>query len=141
MNSSFLYLYAADFVLFSHLLFVAFVVFGLLVVFVGKVFSWSWIRNPLFRMLHLLSIGIVVIQTWFGVVCPLTILENWLRGKGGEVIYEGTFMSHWMQTLLYYDAPNWVFAIVYTGFGALVLASWYFVRPYSFAAKRISDLT
>jgi len=86
-------------------------------------------------MLHLLSIGIVVIQSWFGVVCPLTILENWLRGKGGEVLYEEMFISHWMQALLYYEAPNWAFAIIYTGFGALVLASWYFVRPYSFSTK------
>ena len=141
MNSSSLYLYAADFVLFSHLLFVAFVVFGLLVVFVGKVFSWPWVRNRTFRILHLLSIGVVVVQSWFGIICPLTTLENWLRGKGGKVVYDGTFISHWMQTLLYYDAPNWVFAIIYTGFGALVLASWYFVRPYSFAEKRGSHAT
>lgn len=136
MNLSSLYLFAADIVLFSHLLFVTFVIFGLLLIFVGSVFSWSWVRNTVFRILHLLSIGIVVIQSWFGVVCPLTILENWLREKGGEVVYEGTFISHWMQTLLYYDAPSWVFAIIYTGFGALVLASWYFVRPYSFTVKQ-----
>ena len=136
MNLSSLYLFAADIVLFSHLLFVTFVISGLLLIFVGSVFSWSWVRNTVFRILHLLSIGIVVIQSWFGVVCPLTILENWLREKGGEVVYEGTFISHWMQTLLYYDAPSWVFAIIYTGFGALVLASWYFVRPYSFTVKQ-----
>ena len=136
MNLSSLYLFAAYIVLFSHLLFVTFVISGLLLIFVGSVFSWSWVRNTVFRILHLLSIGIVVIQSWFGVVCPLTILENWLREKGGEVVYEGTFISHWMQTLLYYDAPSWVFAIIYTGFGALVLASWYFVRPYSFTVKQ-----
>lgn len=136
MNLSSLYLFAADIVLFSHLLFVTFVISGLLLIFVGSVFSWSWVRNTVFRILHLLSIGIVVIQSWFGVVCPLTILENWLREKGGEVVYGGTLISHWMQTLLYYEAPNWVFAIIYTGFGTLVLASWYFVRPYSFTAKQ-----
>lgn len=129
MNYPEWYQYAADIVLFSHLVFVAFVIFGLIIVFAGSAFSWSWVRNPWFRLLHLLSIGVVVIQSWFGVVCPLTTLENWLRRKGGEVTYEGTFISHWMQELLYYDAPAWVFAVVYTSFAALVLASWYFVRP------------
>ncbi len=135
MDFSSLYLYAADLVLFSHLLFVAFVVFGLLIVFAGKAYSWSWVRNPVFRLLHLSAIGIVVVQSWFGLVCPLTTLENLLREKAGTMTYEGTFVSHWMRTLLYYDAPNWVFAVIYTGFGLLVLASWYYVRPDSFSAK------
>lgn len=135
MNVTPLYVYAADIVLFSHVLFVAFVIFGLLIVFAGKAFSWPWVRNPVFRLLHLLSIGIVVVQSWFGVVCPLTTLENLLRRKGGAVTYADTFISHWMQKLLYYDAPNWVFALIYTAFGLLVLAGWYYVRPYSFSAN------
>ncbi len=135
MDFNALYLYAADGVLFSHVLFVAFVIFGLLIVFAGKAYSWSWVRNPVFRLLHLSAIGIVVVQSWFGIVCPLTTLENLLREKAGTMTYEGTFVSHWMRTLLYYDAPNWVFAVIYTGFGVLVLASWYYVRPDSFSAK------
>ena len=124
-----MYLFVADLVLFSHLLFVTFVVFGLILVLIGSVLAWSWVRNRLFRMLHLLAIGVVTIQAWFGIICPLTTLENWLREQAGDVTYGGTFVSHWMQKLLYYQAPDWVFMVGYSAFGALVAASWYFVRP------------
>ena len=139
MNSKSLFPYAADIVLFAHLLFVAFVVFGLLLIFIGGVSRWSWVRNPTFRILHLLSVGVVVVQSWFGFICPLTTLENWLRGKGGEVVYDGTFVSHWMQTLLYYQAPGWVFSVGYTAFGVLVVLSWNFVRPHTLVIRNNAD--
>ena len=28
-----------------------------------------------------------------------------------------------------YEAPGWVFALVYTAFGALTVAAWFLVRP------------
>lgn len=139
MNSSSVYLIVADFVLFSHLLFVAFVVFGLILVLIGSALDWSWVRNRIFRMLHLLAIGVVAVQSWFGIICPLTTLENWLRRQAGDVAYGGTFVSHWMQTLLYYQAPDWVFVAGYSAFGALVAASWYFVRPNSLVDRNRTD--
>ncbi len=115
------------------LLFVAFVVLGLVFIFVGKFLSWQWIRNPWFRVIHLLGIGVVVLQTWFGVICPLTIWEMDLRSKAGETIYEGSFITYWLTELLYYQAPSWVFLVCYTIFGGLVLASWFLVRPRAFS--------
>ncbi len=55
-----------------------------------------------------------------------------LRYRAGDMVYSGSFISHWLETLLYYRAPAWVFAVAYTLFGALVVASWYFVRPRPF---------
>jgi hypothetical protein len=52
-----------------------------------------------------------------------------LREKAGVEAYSGSFIQHWLQSLLYYNAPDWVFIALYTGFGSLVLASWYLVRP------------
>ena len=49
--------------------------------------------------------------------------------KAGEAGYEGSFIQHWLQSILYYSAPDWVFIVAYTVFGALVLASWFVVRP------------
>jgi polyferredoxin len=74
-------------------------------------------------------IVIVVLQAWLGVLCPLTIWEMELRAKAGQGGYEGSFIQHWLETILYYNAPDWVFILVYTLFGALVLASWFLVRP------------
>jgi hypothetical protein len=126
------YLFAADLMLFLHLSFVAFVVVGLLLILAGGLWGWNWVRNPWFRTAHLAAIAIVVLQAWFGVVCPLTTIEMTLRARAGDAVYEGTFISHWMESILYYRAPPWVFAASYTAFGALVLVSWFRIRPRRF---------
>ena len=122
----------ADFVLMAHVSFVAFVIAGLLAILVGGACGWRWIRNPWFRALHLAGIGLVVAQAWLGVICPLTTLEMYLREKAGESTYRGTFIAHWLQKLLYYEAPAWVFAVCYTLFGLAVVASWVKFRPRPF---------
>jgi polyferredoxin len=71
----------------------------------------------------------VVVQAWLGRICPLTVWESALRERAGDAVYTGSFIAYWLDELLYYQAPAWVFTLVYSLFGALVLASWYFVRP------------
>lgn len=132
MNSETLYLVAADLLLAFHFGFVLFVVLSLLLIFAGKMLSWPWVRNPWFRSGHLLAIGVVVLQSWLGVLCPLTTWEMSLRAKAGDAVYSGTFVSHWLEKALYYQAPSWVFVVCYTAFGVLVLVSWYWVRPRPF---------
>jgi len=129
MHAPAFYLLAADAVLSLHVLFVAFVALGLLAIFAGAALSWAWVRNPVFRVLHLLAIIVVALQAWLGMVCPLTTVEMALRAKAGDVVYGGTFISHWLQELLYYDAPDWVFQVCYTAFALLVAISWPLVRP------------
>lgn len=123
---------AADAILLVHVMFVSFVVVGLVLILIGKVFSWSWVKNPWFRITHLASICLVVVQSWLGALCPLTTWEMTLRSKAGDVVYTGSFLSHWLEYLLYYQAPAWVFIICYTTFGVMVMASWYWVRPHRF---------
>lgn len=115
-----------------HASFVAFVVIGLLLTVAGKAFGWSWVRNPWFRWAHLAAISIVVLQAWFGVICPLTTLEMAFRARAGDTVYPGAFIAHWLETILYYDAPAWVFAVCYTAFGLVVAASWFWIRPRPF---------
>jgi hypothetical protein len=123
---------AADAILVLHVLFVMFVVFGLVLIFAGKKLSWSWVRNPWFRLIHLLAIGTVVIQAWLGALCPLTVWEMQLRTLAGDATYSGSFIAHWLETLLYYQAPSWVFTLIYTFFGSIVIFSWIFVKPRKF---------
>ena len=129
MESSSAYLFAADAMLLLHVLFVVFVVFGLVLIILGKLLEWSWVRNRTFRIVHLAAIAIVVLQSWLGRICPLTTIEVALRGRAGDAVYAGTFISHWLESILYYRAPPWVFAVCYTAFGALVLFSWFRVPP------------
>ena len=139
MESGFLYLLAADVLLFGHVLFVAFVVVGLVLILIGKLLGWAWVRNPWFRFSHLAAIGIVVLQSWVGLICPLTTWEMALRARADDVVYSGSFISHWLDSLLYFQAPAWVFTVCYTLFGALVVASWFWVRPRRFARRSVAD--
>ncbi|BFM18250.1 DUF2784 domain-containing protein [Maricurvus nonylphenolicus] len=131
MTQEMLFTVLADAILIVHFLFVLFVVFGLFFIFLGHALKWQWVKNRRFRIFHLLAIGIVVFQSWIGVICPLTTWEMTLREAAGAETYAGSFIQHWLQSLLYYTAPEWIFIVLYTGFGALVLASWYVVRPHS----------
>lgn len=132
MTAERLFLFAADGILLLHALFVAFVVVGQLLIVAGKFRHWGWVRNPWFRVVHLLAIAVVMVQAWLGEICPLTTWEMALRARGGDSVYTGSFVVHWLQEILYYDLPLWVFAVCYTLFGALVLASWFFVSPRRF---------
>ena len=125
----------ADTLLVIHAAFVLFVIVGLIIVFVGNALAWSWVRNPWFRTLHLAAIAIVVLQSWLGVICPLTTWEMHYRALAGDTTYDGSFVSYWVSRLLYYQAPPWVFVVLYTAFGALVLLSWFLVRPRPFRQK------
>ena len=132
MESATMFRFAADIVLLMHTSFVLFVVIGLILIFIGKVYRWVWIRHFWLRIAHLVAIGFVVIQSWFGVICPLTTLEMALRAQAGEATYRGAFISHWLEALLYYEAPVWAFAVCYTIFGAMVVGSWFWVHPRRF---------
>lgn len=119
----------ANGVLVLHAGVVLFVVGGLFLILLGGVRKWTWVRNFWFRVLHLAAITYVTLETWLGVVCPLTALELWLRGRAGQLVYEADFIAYWLGKLLFYQAPPWVFIAVYSVFAVLVLASWMIVRP------------
>ena len=129
MNQETLALAAADALLTLHFAFVLFVVLSLPLILVGGRLRWAWVRNRLFRQLHLAAIAVVVLQSWLGRICPLTAWEMAFREQAGDATYTGAFVAHWIDALLYYQAPAWVFALVYTLFGLLVLFAWFRVRP------------
>ncbi|MCK7551279.1 DUF2784 domain-containing protein [Marinobacter goseongensis] len=119
----------ADAVLALHVAIVVFVVAGLVLILVGNRLDWHWVNRRGFRYLHLLAIGVVVLQAWLGVLCPLTTLEMWLRAEAGEAGYTGSFVQYWLQRLLYYEAPPWVFIVAYSLFGLAVLFAWWKFPP------------
>lgn len=129
MVSGSFFLWLADALLVIHVTFVAFVVLGLLAIYLGHFLNWGWVTNFWFRLSHLIAIAIVILQSWLGVICPLTTWEMALREKAGTMSYDGSFLQYWLQSILYYSAPEWVFILSYTTFGGLVLASWVLIKP------------
>lgn len=129
----------ADGVLVLHVAVVVFVVGGLVVVFVGNRRRWRGVNAPAFRVAHLVAVGVIVAQSWLGELCPLTVLESWLREQGGEAAYSASFVEHWAGRVLYHEAPAWVFTLVYTVFGGLVAAAWWCFPPTRKSAQGDAD--
>lgn len=137
MGATQTYRVLADLVLVLHFAIVIFVVGGLAMVLLGNWRRWRWVNGWLFRWGHVAAIGVVVVQAWLGQVCPLTTLESWLRVQAGSLAYQASFVEYWVQRLLYFDAPWWVFTLAYTMFGALVLLAWWRYPPRP--RKRLRD--
>lgn len=119
----------ADAVLLVHVGVVLFVVGGLGFIVAGNRRGWRWVNRRWFRLAHLAAIVIVAVQAWFGMTCPLTRLESWLRLQAGTAPYAQGFIEHWLRRLIFFEAPAWVFAGAYTLFGALVAAAWWRFPP------------
>ena len=124
-----MYLILADVVVALHAAFIVFVVGGQVLILAGWAAGWRWVRNLWLRLLHLLAIVFVVLEAWLSVPCPLTVLEWKLRRLAGVASYEGTFIGEWLHWLIFYDAPSWVFTVVYTAFAALVVVTFVGCRP------------
>lgn len=126
----------ADAILIFHFAVVLFVVAGLPAVIIGNRLGWAWVNRLSWRLAHLAAIAVVVLQAWLGQYCILTVLESALREKAGQEAYAQSFVEVWVQRLLYYDLPMWVFALVYTGFGLLVAWAWWRFPPGAGGQKR-----
>ncbi|MEX2524593.1 MAG: DUF2784 domain-containing protein [Gammaproteobacteria bacterium] len=129
MDEQLFYSIIADALLILHLLVILFVIFGFVAVIAGYFRRWQWIVNPWFRVLHLAAIGTVVVQSWMGAACPLTVWENRFRQLAGRDIHDGAFIQYWLHRLIFYEAPDWVFALIYTLFGLLVLLAFILAPP------------
>lgn len=119
----------ADVVLSLHFAVVVFVVCGLVLIITGNVRGWHWVNALWFRVAHLGAIGVVVAEVWLGITCPLTTLEVWLRAKAGAATYSVSFIEHWLQRLLFHNAPSWVFVLGTSVFGLIVFATWSYFPP------------
>lgn len=125
-----LYFVFADLVLALHLAIVAFVVLGLPVIWIGFWRNWDFVRNFWFRLAHLAAMGVVLAESVFGVLCPLTIWEERLRLlAGGGRQYAGSFVQHWVHWILFYQADERVFTALYAAFFGAIVLSLFLVRP------------
>jgi len=126
---SLLYRLAADGVVVLHMAYVLIVVLGLPAIWWGIVRKHDWVRNVWLRGGHLAMILIVVGEAWAGITCPLTVWEHQLRDAAGQQSYQGAFVANLVHDLLFFDAEPWVFTLLYTVFGLLVVASFLLAPP------------
>ena len=115
----------ADLLLVFHFAIALFIVGGLILVWIGALAGWAWIRNPWFRYAQFAAIALVAAEALLGVACPLTVWEDLLRGN----LQAESFVGRWVRRLLYYNAPEWLFTTLYAAWAAATLLTLRFVPP------------
>ncbi|MFO0843431.1 MAG: DUF2784 family protein [Gemmataceae bacterium] len=123
----------ADAVVVLHLGFVVAVLLSLVLVLVGWLAGWSWTRNFWFRVVQLIAVEVVAGQAVVGLDCPLTTLEQSLRGGYGFLHPEegqSSALGKFCNDVLYLrDVPLGAFPYIYGGVGLLVLLTWVLAPP------------
>ena len=99
----------ADFILLFHFCIVIFISFGFILIPVGYSFDWIWIKKRYLRLLHAGMMSFITFETLLGMICPLTIIENNLRG----INENHSFISMWVSEIIYWNLPSKFFVILY----------------------------
>ena len=125
----------ADIVVFVHLLYVGYVVVGLLFILIGWPLKWSWIRNPWFRGTHLAMILIVAAEAMVSFECPLTTWEHQLRAAAGQTVHgidvEGISFIGQMLRNVQFVGDHWeeYAPIVFYVIAGVIVATVFLVPP------------
>jgi len=109
----------ADGVLVLHLLFILWVVFGAMVA----------LHRPWLRWLHIVSLVWGILTELLPWPCPLTLLENWFEARAGVMPYQGGFLLHYLDALVYPNVSPTLLTIV----GVLVCAVNLGIHIFAFA--------
>ena len=125
-----MYSFLADLIVLVHFLYVGFAVGGEIIIILGGILKWRWIRNLPFRITHLTAVVIVAIEALIGVFCPLTVWEYSLRRLAGQTVErEISFIGRLVRSIIFYDFPAWVFTVTYVLFAGLILLTLFLVPP------------
>jgi hypothetical protein len=100
----------AEAVLSAHLAIILFNVFGLVAVPLGAVCGWRFVRVRWWRILHIALLAAVAMQAVLGRACFLTLWQTALSGAVGE---QTPLLVHWVNSVIYWPLPIWVFAMLY----------------------------
>src|SRR5213075_1039144 len=119
----------ADLIVAIHIAYVVYVVGGLVAILIGAWRARRWIRNPWFRVTHLLAILIVVFEIFLKLNCPLTTWENWARATAQQPVDGSAFMDRLLSFILVGNAPGWVIDCLYYAFAVAIVATFFLVPP------------
>jgi len=115
----------AQAVLVFHFLIAAFIAAGLVLIPLGGLLSWGWVRWRRLRMTHAGLMLFVAFEAVIGMTCPLTVLEARLRSTAAPP----SFWAHQLERLLYWDLPLSFFLWLYLACAVWVAWLWWRVPP------------
>lgn len=119
----------ADAIVAVHVAYVSFVVLGQLLIWLGLVLRWQWIRNPWFRWTHLVMMLVVGAEAALNIECPLTRWENVLRGWAGQPVNGESFIGRLLHDFIFVSWPPWVVNCLHIAFALIVLATFVLAPP------------
>jgi hypothetical protein len=147
--------FMANLIVFVHLAYVGFVVVLVPVIVLGGLLKWKWVRNFWLRVVHFIMMGVVIVETVFGVTCPLTTWETNYRMAAGQIAVkrdelgnpiphgEGyveiapteamseDFVARCLRGVLFFpeNVSQETLNLFYYGFGAMILITLFLVPP------------
>ena len=122
--------YYADVIVIIHLFYVLFAVGGEVIILAGAISGWRGIRNPLFRISHLVAVGLVAVEAATGINCPLTVWEYDLRQLAGQAVEKNlSFIARLVRLIVFYNFPPRVFTVMHIAFGLLVVFTYILIPP------------
>jgi len=120
----------ADIIAFIHVGYIMFVLLGFILIVLGiTIFKWKWVRNLWFRIGHALAIVAVALGSLLGLDCPLTAIEFELRHASNHAPENPSFIGNIIDSIIFYNAPGWLFNVVYTAFALIVLITFIIAPP------------
>jgi hypothetical protein len=120
---------AAAAIFWAHIAIVAFNVVGLVVIPAGAWQAWRFVRNFWLRALHLAALAVVALQALLGQACFLTIWQSELLARAGEPVSYEPLLQRWIEQIVFWPLPIWVFAALYCAVALYTLALWRIVPP------------
>ncbi len=115
----------SEIVLLFHFSIFLFIILSFILIPLGYHKKWKWVKNKYYRLIHLILMGIIFIETILGFMCPLTILENFLRNDI-EINNKITQIIH---QVMYWDLPTYQFIILYLLSLLYLIFLWFFFKP------------
>lgn len=112
-----------------HLGVIAFNVFGLVVVPLGAWLGWAWVRGYWWRLAHLAILAVVAFQALLDRICFLTLWQSDLLREAGKSAASGPLIARWIDRMIFWPLPLWVFAVLYVLVWLYALALWWLVPP------------
>ncbi|HEY7154599.1 MAG TPA: DUF2784 domain-containing protein [Gemmataceae bacterium] len=123
------YSFLADAVVAIHVAYVSYVVFGQLLIWLGLVLRWRWIRNPWFRWTHLVMMLIVGAEAALRIECPLTNWERSLRELAGQPTSGESFVGQLLHHLIFVNWSEWALNCLHIAFALVVLGTFVLAPP------------
>jgi hypothetical protein len=106
-------------ILAAHVAVILFNVVGLVAVPIGAICNWRFVHIRWWRVLHVMSLAAVSAQALAGRACFLTIWQDGLAGSAGPTM---PLIMRWINEVVYWPLPLWVFAALYALVFAFALA-------------------